>query len=66
MSAPPAEIEWQTYTSMLDNSIIHRLWSRAICPAGIHLFDEVKSSDSCYLYCDACGRTWTAWERNEA
>ena len=30
-------------------------WRKTKCPEGAHLFDEVLSITSHYLYCDACG-----------
>lgn len=30
------------------------LWAKIMCPKGYHLFDEVQSSQSHSLFCDAC------------
>ena len=61
----PTEIGWQSYAPALDSGVVHRLWRRFVCPSGVHLFDEVESTEARYLYCDACGRTWTAWRRDD-
>lgn len=33
---------------------IYSFWKKYMCSKGFHLFDEVQSLESHYLYCDAC------------
>jgi hypothetical protein len=35
-------------------NLILDAWKMSNCPQGIHLWDEVWSDDSHYLFCDAC------------
>lgn len=53
---PKRKYQGCTYPAWLDNKRTHRAWKRVFCPQGWHLWDEVWSLDSHYLYCDACGR----------
>jgi hypothetical protein len=44
-----------TYPSFFQNNIMLKFFKKYFCKKHIHLFDEVKSKDSHYLHCDACG-----------
>lgn len=65
MKEPNLEI---TYPKFLQNDIVRLLWHKLFCKNGWHLFDEVQSVDSHYLFCDACALTiWmdtnkTVWD----
>jgi len=44
----PSFIGWKVF-----RWFTYRLWKRFLCPKGIHLFDEMLSSEH-VLVCDAC------------
>lgn len=39
----------------MESDFILGLWKKYLCPIGFHAFDEVWSTTSHYLHCDACG-----------
>ena len=46
-----------TYPRWLQNYLCWWLWEKFGCRHGWHLWDEVKSYNCHYLYCDACGES---------
>ena len=50
-----AEYLQYTYPSWLQNYLCWWLWEQFGCRHGWHLWDEVKSDNCHYLYCDSCG-----------
>lgn len=38
-----------------EHNIILEAWKHSNCPQGIHLFDEVWTTNRHVLHCDACG-----------
>jgi len=42
------------YPLILDNKIVQWLWFNTFCHNGFHIWVEVQSLDSHYLFCDAC------------
>jgi len=50
-------IRGYTYPGFLQNKVCWYLWKKLFCRNGWHLWDEVLSDDSHYLYCDACDCT---------
>lgn len=55
-------MEWRgySYPSVLDNRLAHFLWRILFCRTGWHLWDEVKSGENHYLFCDACDEVFPA------
>jgi len=51
-----AEYLQYTYPRWLQNHFCWWLWQRFGCRHGWHLWDEVWSACSHYLYCDACNK----------
>lgn len=40
--------------NFMQTEFILKLWKNFLCHRGFHAFDEVWSTKSHYLYCDAC------------